>query len=103
MPPPSLTCLLRPFSASRMFPGKNTNNCWLILVRATRCASSTIREGWKSWVIYAALGVPELWRVYKKTVRIYLLSQDNYTESLTSRAFPFLTSETLSEFLALGV
>ena len=47
--------------------------------------------------------MPELWRVYKKTVRIYLLSQDNYTESLTSRAFPFLTSETLSEFLALGV
>jgi Uma2 family endonuclease len=55
------------------------------------------------FVIYAALGVPELWRVHKKTVRIYLLSGDHYSESATSRAFPFLASQTLSEFLALGL
>ena len=54
------------------------------------------------FVIYAALGVPELWRVHKKAVRIYLLSGDSYAESATSRAFPFLGAETLSEFLAIG-
>ena len=55
------------------------------------------------FVIYAALGVPELWRVQKKTVRIYVLSGDNYTESPTSRTFPFLGAKTLSEFLTLGL
>ena len=54
------------------------------------------------FAIYAALGVPELWRVYRETVRIYLLS-DNYTESTNSRSFPFLKSHTLSEFLKLGM
>jgi len=47
--------------------------------------------------------VPELWRVYKKTVRIYLFSGESYTESTTSRAFPFVTGQTLSEFLTLGL
>jgi len=55
------------------------------------------------FVIYAALGVPELWRIHRKTVRIYLLSGEIYTESTSSRSFPFLTSQALSEFLALGV
>ncbi len=50
--------------------------------------------------IYAALGVPEIWRVSKSTVRIHILSEDWYDESPASRAFPFLTSETLSKFLA---
>ena len=52
------------------------------------------------FVIYAALGVPELWRVHKKAVRIYLLSGDSYTESPTSRSFSVSGAETLSEFLA---
>jgi Uma2 family endonuclease len=55
------------------------------------------------FVIYAALGVPELWRVHKKTVRIFLLAGDTYTESSNSRSFPFLESQKLSEFLALGM
>lgn len=55
------------------------------------------------FVIYAALGVPELWRVHQKSVRIYLLSEDNYIESPISRAFPFLTAVALSDFLALAL
>jgi Uma2 family endonuclease len=55
------------------------------------------------FVIYAGLGVPELWRVYKNRVSFYLLVGNDYKESPTSRAFPFLTDQALSEFLALGL
>ena len=55
------------------------------------------------FVIYAALGVPELWRIQKRQVRVYLLSGDDYSEVTNSRAFPFLTGQVLSEFLALGI
>jgi Uma2 family endonuclease len=53
--------------------------------------------------IYAGLGVAEIWRVYKGKVRIFLLDEDIYNESSVSRAFPFLSNETLSEFLAKGI
>lgn len=53
--------------------------------------------------IYAGLGVPEIWRVYKRTVRIYLLEEATYNESPVSRAFPFLSVEIISEFLAKGI
>jgi len=52
--------------------------------------------------IYAALGVPEIWRERKKQVRFYILTDGSYVESPNSRAFPFLESLTLSEFLAQG-
>jgi len=55
------------------------------------------------FVIYAGLGVPELWRIHKREVHIYLLSGDDYSEVTNSRAFPFLTGLVLSEFLALGI
>lgn len=35
--------------------------------------------------------VPEIWRIVKKSVRIYLLTGDNYNESASSLAFPFLS------------
>jgi Uma2 family endonuclease len=41
--------------------------------------------------IYAAMRVPEIWRIVKKSVRIYLLTGDNYNESASSLAFPFLS------------
>ena len=52
--------------------------------------------------IYAALGVPEIWRARKKVVRFYVLSGASYVEVPNSRAFPFLDSVTLSKFLAQG-
>lgn len=55
------------------------------------------------FAIYAALGVPEIWRIRQHTVRIHLLHTDRYEESATSGAFPFLSAETLSEFLARGL
>ena len=53
--------------------------------------------------IYAGLGVPEIWRIHQRNVRIWLLVGDAYKESPNSRAFPFLLAETLSEFLAKGL
>jgi Uma2 family endonuclease len=54
-------------------------------------------------VIFAALGVPEIWRVFKKEVRFYVLSGDTYAESSTSRSFPFLESVILTKFIVLGL
>jgi len=55
------------------------------------------------FVIYAGLGVPEIWRLVGKTVHIHLLAGDHYEESATSRAFPFVPAQILSEFLAQGL
>lgn len=53
--------------------------------------------------IYAALGVPEIWRAIGNQVEIHLLVGDDYEESTESRAFPFLSSATLSGFLVRGL
>ncbi len=54
--------------------------------------------------IYAGLGVPEIWRLARRReALIYLLAGDGYEESLASRAFPFLTAQTLSAFLEQGL
>ena len=55
------------------------------------------------FAIYAGPGVPEIWRLVGKTVHIYLLVGDHYEESATSRTFPFLSAQTLSEFVAKGL
>ncbi|MBI3652878.1 MAG: hypothetical protein HY231_17780 [Acidobacteria bacterium] len=47
--------------------------------------------------------MPEIWRVYKSKVEIYLLEGQTYTSSSVSRAFPFLTAQTISEFLVKGI
>jgi Uma2 family endonuclease len=50
--------------------------------------------------VYAALGVPELWRVDGEKLIVLLLGQDGrYTESGTSRSFPFLPIEEVTRFL----
>jgi Uma2 family endonuclease len=50
--------------------------------------------------IYAALEVPEIWRVVAgRRVEFYLLADNRYDESPVSRAFPFLPAGTLSDFL----
>jgi len=53
--------------------------------------------------IYAGLGVLELWRVYQRLVRIWVLEGDSYVESSHSRAFPFLPEDVISDFLEKGI
>lgn len=53
--------------------------------------------------IYAALGVPEIWRIKGHQVQMYLLRGASFEESPVSLAFPFLTAQTLSEFLVYGL
>jgi Uma2 family endonuclease len=53
--------------------------------------------------IYVGLGVPEIWRTIGLQVRIWVLVGEHYEKSPTSAAFPFLSAEKLSEFLAKGL
>jgi Uma2 family endonuclease len=55
------------------------------------------------FAIYAALEVPEIWRIAKRRVTIWLLTGESYQESPVSRAFPFLPVEQLNVFLAKGL
>ena len=66
-----------------------------IVVEVDRTSSSLNR-----FAIYARLGVPEIWRLHGETVKFHLLENDAYTESSHSRAFPFVTSDAFSRFLA---
>lgn len=49
--------------------------------------------------IYAALGIPEIWHYDERRLTIYQLIDDQYAPAAASRAFPFLTATTLTEFL----
>jgi len=49
--------------------------------------------------IYAAFGVPEIWRYDGKQVRIYLLADQDYVETSASLSFPCLTALAMTEFL----
>ncbi len=49
--------------------------------------------------IYAALGVPEVWRFDGQSFSIRLLQNNAYVEVPQSRALPFLTSQILTDFL----
>jgi len=69
-----------------------------LVVEVDRSSSSLNR-----FPIYAGLGVPELWRVYQRRVRIWLLEGNDYVESSHSRAFPFLTADAISSFLEKGI
>src|SRR6266545_1523106 len=50
--------------------------------------------------IYAALGVPEIWRYDGSRFSIWQLDQQAYSPLPFSLAFPFLTAEHLDEFVA---
>lgn len=69
-----------------------------LVVEIDRTSSSLDR-----FAIYAALVVPEIWRLARRQLRIHLLATDCYEESPISRAFPFLTAQVLSEFIARGL
>ncbi len=53
--------------------------------------------------IYARLGVPEIWRVVSQQVSFWLLDGNNYIEAEHSRSFPFVTPQTLNEYLEQGL
>ncbi|MBL8207695.1 MAG: Uma2 family endonuclease [Blastocatellia bacterium] len=53
--------------------------------------------------IYARLGVPEIWRVFSQQVSFWRLSNNRYIEADHSHSFPFLTSQTLNEYLEQGL
>ncbi len=49
--------------------------------------------------LYAALGVPEVWR-FEESLEIWILDQGSYTRHPASKAIPILTAKLVSEFLA---
>lgn len=53
--------------------------------------------------IYAALGVPELWRFYEDSLTIYRLEGEQYQPSEASQALPLLTGSLLTQFLRRSV
>lgn len=69
-----------------------------LVVEIDRTSSSLNR-----FEIYAGLGVPEIWRVIGHRVDMYLLNDDCYQKSPSSRAFHFLTAQALSEFVVKGL
>jgi Uma2 family endonuclease len=52
--------------------------------------------------IYAALGVPELWRYDGKTCRFYARIEDGYQETRVSRFLPGLTGAVIAEAIELS-
>ena len=52
--------------------------------------------------IYAAIGVPELWRYTNQGVHFYRLEEDDYVEINRSDLFPFLSPNDLFTFLSIG-
>jgi Uma2 family endonuclease len=69
-----------------------------IIVESDLTSSSLDR-----FAIYAALGVPEIWRVVNWHIGIWLLTENGYQEAETSGAFPFLSRQALNEFLVKGL
>ena len=65
-----------------------------IVVEVDRTSMSLNKFG-----IYAALEVPEIWRVSGHQVEFYVLRDNGYHNVPVSRAFPFLPGRTLSDFL----
>jgi Uma2 family endonuclease len=51
-------------------------------------------------VLFASMGIPEVWRSDGERITIYVLDQDRYRESSTSSVLPALTREVLTRFLA---
>lgn len=52
--------------------------------------------------IYAALGVPEMWRYDGVTTCFYKLTGENYEVILNSLAFPLLTANVITQYIDLS-
>lgn len=61
----------------------------------------TTRASISKFPIYAALGVPEMWRYDGRRLRMYRRQVESYLETDTSVVFPDLPSSLLTEFLEL--
>lgn len=59
----------------------------------------TTNESLSKFPIYAALGVPEIWRYDGQQAQFYRLNNQAYRETSDSLAFPLLSSSVLTEFL----
>jgi Uma2 family endonuclease len=57
-------------------------------------------ESLSKFPIYAALGVPEVWRYDGDSLTIYQLRDEEYVASEASLSLPLFTSAVLTEFLA---
>jgi Uma2 family endonuclease len=53
--------------------------------------------------IYAAFGVPEVWRYDGQQVHIYCRAEDTYTEMTSSATLPGITSAHLTELVQMGL
>ena len=60
----------------------------------------TTNESLSKFNIYAAFGVPEIWRYDGERASIYQLTGQAYVEANASLAFPSLTAIALTEFIA---
>jgi Uma2 family endonuclease len=52
--------------------------------------------------IYAALGIPEVWRYHRKACRFYVLADGKYNEITFSSFLPKLTGEMLADAIEIG-
>lgn len=52
--------------------------------------------------LFAAVGVPEVWRYENGAIKIYQLHGKSYDESPASRWFPLVSAEQLEEWLAVS-
>lgn len=56
-------------------------------------------ESLSKFPIYAALGVPEIWRYNGKQAWIYHLAGENYVDASDSRSFQGLTAQAITDFI----
>jgi Uma2 family endonuclease len=62
----------------------------------------TTNESLSKFKIYAALGVPEIWRYDGEKAHFYQLSETGYQEIRSSVALPLLTAADLTRFIELS-
>lgn len=60
-------------------------------------------ESASKFPIYAAIGVPEIWRYDGNQWQIWHLSNQAYSLASNSLSFPFLTDEQLAEFIRISI
>lgn len=56
----------------------------------------------RKFSIYAGLQIPEVWRYSDGQVKFFRLVGDEYEEMAVSEAFPFISAEVFTQFLALA-
>jgi Uma2 family endonuclease len=56
----------------------------------------------RKFPIYAAFGIPEVWRYDGQTWRFYVLVEGTYTEAAASRCIPPLTAKIVTDAIEIG-